>query len=210
MLYGNDFYFLGYIPKKDIKKVIKKADKIAKSIGTTDKDGSVIQYAHLQSYLHSEIKPLYFLGTGQDLNKSIGYKILHKGILKDFSDKYGYGYGEHFIYRKNKNFLYALSLRYMWAYLKHLKNLTRPLKKDLTKLTKKDKANLDKLCSLITWEDCQCKSALKYNSHNRRSYMSHCITPYNENYWNYKSYKLFEICNTFDYENNVLCLYTEF
>ena len=196
-------HYIGYIPKKDMDEVMKEVERLKGLIGQPREDFPDDNYDmyDITNYLSDKATTLAELGKLYYSDTDTLYDALYKNKGEDYSNDDT----EFFFVNGNKLLLdVSYAEMSMWAnYMKECKDVIRKVRTG-EELTVDDKLILSDIYETFNREIVTLDFA---NSRNRVNWSGNDLEPYYSWQFNYEAVEMFKKHESFDYENNQICVF---
>ena len=196
-------HYIGYIPKKDMDEIMKEVERLKGLIGQPRDDDPNYNYDmyDITNYLSDKAITVAELGKLYYLQDETLYDALYKNKGEDYSND-----DTEFFFVNGNKLLLDVSYAEMSMWTNYIKKCKDVIQKVRTgeELTEDDKLMLSEIYRTFDREIETLDSA---NSRNRVNWSGNDLEPYYSWQFNYEAVEMFKKHESFDYENNQICVF---
>ena len=197
-------HYVGYIPKKDLPKILEEAERLKSLVGKPREDDEDETYSmyEVTSYLRDQAKTILELGKLYYKNTESIVKALYDNKGEDYSNE-----DTEFFFVNDPDLLRSVSFAQMDIWCELMKKWQLIIDKVIEgkeKLTWEEEAELVEISKLF---ESEAKNTRFSKRNAAPGVKSEWNKPYFNWQFNYAAVETFQKYMDFDNENNVLCVY---
>lgn len=197
-------HYVGYIPKKDLPKILEEAERLKSLVGKPredDKDETYSMY-EVTSYLTGQAKEILELGKLYYKNTQPIYDVLYKNKAEDYSSS-----DTEFFFVNDPDLLRSISFTQMDIWSELMKKWQLVIDKVIEgkeELTFEEQSDLVEISELFESESKNTRFSKRNAAPGVKSEWN---KPYFNWQFNYAAVETFQKYMDFDSENNAICVF---
>lgn len=197
-------HYIGYIPKKDLSKILEEAERLKSLVGKPREDDEDETYSmyEVTSYLRDQATTILELGKLYWKNTEPIVKTLYDNKGEDYSNE-----DTEFFFVNDPDLLRSISFAQMDIWCELMKKWQLVIDKVFEG---KEKLSTEEQCDLVEISklfESEAKNTRFSKRNAAPGVKSEWNKPYSNWQFNYAAVETFQKYMDFDNENNVLCVY---